>query len=146
MKNGTASLLLLRLIGVALISALIAGCAGDGSGSVGYSVYAGFGYPYGGWGYYPPPYYYNPPGNRPVKPTPPDSGDRIPSRPGRPGNPQTPSKPGIPGTPVKPGIPSRPSTPVIKPPANIGRPATRPAARPRPAPRMRMPRGGGRRR
>jgi hypothetical protein len=100
--------------------ALSAGCStSSGHSSVGYSVYAGYGYPYygPGWGY---PYPYPCCDDKPDKP----------NRPKPPGG--KPDGPTI--QPTENPLFNRP-----RPPSNIGRPATRPTPRPTPRPRP-MPR------
>jgi len=99
-----------------LSSTLLWGCYSGGyypDHSISGSYYYGT-----GWNDYPYWYDHDPVYVHPSKP--PESGDRIPSRPGRPGKPMQPTNPGQPTIPVRP-------------PSNIGRP--RPTPRPRPMPR-----------
>ncbi len=117
--NNFARLIVITFSAAVLL--LTAGCStsgSSGSSHVGYSVYAGYGYPYygPGWGY-PYPCCHDHP-DKPDKPNKPPVGK--------------PDRPTI--QPTENPFFNRP-----RPPSNIGRPATRPAPRPTPRPRP-MPR------
>lgn len=99
---------------------LLTGCGTSGNGSVQYSVYGGYGYPYYGYGY----------------------GGCCYDRPDRPDKPDRPDRPENPDRPVNlPSKPDRPSTqPVPRSSASMGQPSRSQMSRPN-----RASRGGGRR-